>query len=135
VKLNRVEHPGVRTTAVRNGQIRYRLRVMEIMWTGELCHNMFILQLILYADHAFKTRGKHTCRTHASCIVNSLLIHPYRMTHELFKVARLLISYIYTVQHVDWKSSNTIATSCVLYGSGVESQWAARSYAPVLGLI
>jgi len=55
---------------------------MEILWTGELCHNMFILQWMLYTDHAFKTRGEHTCRPHISCIINSLLIHLYRMTYE-----------------------------------------------------
>jgi len=55
---------------------------MEILWTGELRHDMFILQWMLYADHAFKTRGKHTCRPHISHIINSLLIHPYRKTYE-----------------------------------------------------
>lgn len=55
---------------------------MEILWTGELRHNTFILQWMLYADRAFKTRGEHTCRPHVSCIINSLFIHPYRMTYE-----------------------------------------------------
>jgi len=39
------------------------------------------------------------------------------------------------VQHVDWKSSVTIAPRCVLEDSGFESQWVARSSATVLGLI
>ena len=82
MKLNKVEHPGVRTTAGRNVQISYRLRVMEILWTGELCHNMFILQWMLYADRTFKTRGEDTCRPYVSCIINSLFIHPYRVTYE-----------------------------------------------------
>jgi len=56
--------------------------VMEILCTGELCRNMFILQWMLYADHAFKTRGEHTCKPHVSCIINSLVIHPYRVTYE-----------------------------------------------------